>query len=384
MFTIGPDMRNRIVYIMNVDWDWAKQRPHFLAAHLSTSNDILVIYPFAWKRRYLSTNDRNGVKLYPFFLFPLGRRFAIIRRLNIFVLRMIARIFFRWYRPDFVWISSPELFDYLPKHLSTKLIYDCMDDILAFPRNEHCKGSLSASERELVNSSFLVICSSNNLRDKLIARAGHPEKYSVVHNAFEPTAFSSASEQSDSENRVGAYVLGYVGTISSWLDFEVLIKIVDEFALLEIHLMGPIENLVAPFPKHERIKYLGTVRHEDIQTRVSGFDALLMPFQVTDLVQSVDPVKLYEYIYFNKPIVSVKYAEIERFTAFVDFYTEAEGLISILDRFLTEGFRKKYSDSERLKFISSNTWSNRAHQIQEILSLSFSLKEEQGENGAGS
>jgi len=120
-------------------------------------------------------------------------------------------------------------------------------------------------------------------------------------------------------------------------------------------------------PQHERIKYLGAVRHEDIHARVSGFDALMMPFQVTELIQSVDPVKLYEYIYFDKPIVSVSYPEIERFSDFVDFYTDHSGLALIINRYLSEGFRKKYSDNERLQFISSSTWSDRVSQIQESL-----------------
>jgi teichuronic acid biosynthesis glycosyltransferase TuaH len=360
-------MCHRIVYIMNVDWDWAKQRPHFLAQHLSRSHDMLIIYPYAWKRSNLSNNDRKGVKLYPFFRLPLGGRFALIRYLNVFLLRMMASVFLRWHRPDFVWISSPELFEYLPKHISAKLIYDCMDDVLAFPRNASRRSSLAVSEKELINACFIVFCSSNNLRDKLVARTGHTEKYFVIHNAFEPSAFSSVSEKTESGKKVRAYVLGYVGTISSWLDFGALIKIVNEFTSVEIHLMGPIENMEMVLPHHERIKYLGAVRHGDIQTRVSGFDALIMPFHVTELIQSVDPVKLYEYVFFNKPIVSVRYPEIERFSKFVDFYTNHGELIAILNRYLNEGFRKKYSDEVRARFVATNTWAHRVVCIEEKL-----------------
>jgi teichuronic acid biosynthesis glycosyltransferase TuaH len=360
-------MRHRIVYVMNVDWDWAKQRPHFLAQYLSRSHDMVVIYPYAWRRNNLSSNDRNGIRLYPFFRFPLGGRFAMIRDLNVFLLRMMAKVFLKWYQPDIVWISSPELYEYLPKHLSARLIYDCMDDVLAFPANASRRDLLAASEKELINKSFLVFCSSNNLRDKLAARAGHAEKFFVIHNAFEPSGFSGISGNDEARKKEGRYVLGYVGTISSWFDFEALIRIVNEFTSMEIHLIGPTENLGVELPQHERIKYLGAVRHGDLLTYASGFNALLMPFEVNELIQSVDPVKLYEYVFFNKPIVSVRYAEIERFSDFVDFYTNHEELIVILSRYLKEGFKKKYSDSERLQFISSNTWSKRSYQIQEIL-----------------
>lgn len=361
-------MRYRIMYIMNVDWDWAKQRPHFLAQHLSRSHDVVVLYPYAWRRNHLANNDRDGVKLHRFFRLPFGGRFAFIGKLNVFLLRMMARVFLKWHRPDIVWISSPELFEYLPKHLSARLIYDCMDDVLAFPRNASCRDLLAASEKELINACSHVFCSSGNLRDKLIARAGHPEKYAIVHNALDSSAFSGISGNAEAGKKAGRYVLGYVGTISSWLDFEALIEMVNAFPSVEIHLIGPVENLGVARPQHDRIKYLGAVRHGDIQTLINGFDALLMPFQVTELIQSVDPVKLYEYVFFNKPIVSVRYPEIERFSGFVDFYTDHEGLISILSQHLTDGFRKKYSDNDRLRFITSNTWSNRVNYIEEILS----------------
>jgi len=361
-------MRHRIMYIMNVDWDWAKQRPHFIAQHLSRSHDVSVIFPYSWRRNHLAKNSRDGVRLYPIFRLPFGGTIAFVYKLNVFLFRIIAWVFLKWHRPNIVWISSPELFEYLPKHLSSRLLYDCMDDVLAFPTNGSRRDSLMANENELINASSHVFCSSGNLREKLIARAGHPEKYAVVYNALEPSAFSSFSDNAETGVKEGHYVLGYVGTISSWFDFEALAKIVDAFPLVEIHLIGPIENLCVVWPDHERIKYFGAVRHGDIQKLVSAFDALLMPFTVTDLIHSVDPIKLYEYVFFGKPIVSVRYSEIERFSGFVDFYTDHNELMSILNRYLTEGFRKKYSEDDRLRFIASNTWSNRVSRIEEVLS----------------
>lgn len=360
-------MRHRMIYIMNVDWDWAKQRPHFIAQHLARSHDVIVLYPFSWKRAHLVRNERYGMRLYPFFRFPFGGRFAFIAQLNIFLSRLMATAFLKLHWPDIVWISSPELFEYLPKQLSARLIYDCMDDVLAFPKNASRRDLLAASEKELLNSCSHVFCSSGNLRDKLSVRAGNSEKYTVVHNAFEPSAFSDISCNSRMEAREGRYVLGYVGTISSWLDFDALAEVVDAFPLVEIHLIGPVENLLAVLPQHERIKYVGAVRHVEIPAYVCEFDALLMPFRVTELIQSVDPVKLYEYVFFNKPIVSVWYPEIERFSDFVDFYTNHDGLVSIINRYLTEDLKKKYSEDERLKFIAFNTWSNRVNSIEKFL-----------------
>lgn len=361
-------MHHRIVYIMNVDWDWVKQRPHFLALQLSKSNHVTILYPFAVRRAHLVKNGREGLRLYPIFRIPFGGRFVLVQKINSFVLRIIANVFLKWSRPDIIWISSPELFELLPKRRTAKLVYDCMDDVLAFPTNAHRKRTLEASERELVRSCAHVFCSSANLRDKLIERAGCHEKYTTVHNAFEPSSFSDCAALPEVKTSPEKYMLGYVGTISSWLDFEALVKVVDEFPSVEIRLFGPIDNLEGGRPEHKRIKFQGALNHKDIRGHIHGVDALIMPFKVTDLVQSVDPVKLYEYIFFDKPIISVRYLEIERFAEFLDFYTGHEELIRILDQYLSDGFKKKkYSDEQRSEFIKSNTWSRRYEQVARIL-----------------
>lgn len=204
-------MRHRIMYIMNVDWDWAKQRPHFLAQHLSRSHDVVILYPYSWRRNLLAKNDRKGVRLYPFFRLPFGGRFAFIGKINVFLFRIMASVFLKWQRSNIVWVLSPELFEYLPKCLSARLIYDCMDDVLAFPRNVPRRDSLMANEKELINACSHIFCSSGNLRDKLIARVGHPEKYSVVYNAFEPSAFSNSSGSAETGKKGGAICAGLCG-----------------------------------------------------------------------------------------------------------------------------------------------------------------------------
>ena len=360
-------MRRRILYIMHVDWDWAKQRPHFLAEHLSAHHDVLVLYPYARVRKNLVKNDRTSLRLLPFFPIASTGGFLPVRNFINGVSRILMRMVIRWHRPDLVWISSPDMFDYLPKPLPCRLVYDCMDDILAFPSNLWRKDWLGALEADLIHASDCVFCSSNNLRRKLSVRSGSNKKLVIVHNAFEPAAFAITPANSEKVKLDGRRIFGYIGTISSWFDFETLLRVVNEFKLIEIHILGPNENMESKAPRHERIKYLGAVRHDTIPIYVSQFDALIMPFKVIDLIRSVDPVKLYEYVYFNKPIVSVWYEEIDRFSEFADFYTTHQELSLIIDRYLKEGFKKKYTDAQQLRFINSNTWEDRVQQIQEYL-----------------
>jgi teichuronic acid biosynthesis glycosyltransferase TuaH len=354
---------------MNVDWDWAKQRPHFIAEHLSDSHDVIILYPYSWRRSQLNANPKSHLRVFPFFRIPLGGKSSFVRGFNLFVLKIMAKILFSWRLPDIIWICSPEFFRILPKNFSATLIYDCMDDFLAFPANTKRKEELAVCENALISASSLVFCPTENLKSKLISRSQNAEKFHIIHNACEPTAFYQSSEDIRVNRLDNFFVLGYIGTVSSWFDFDALISLVDAIQSIEIHIVGPIENLTYSLPQHERIKYLGSVKHIDIKTYVNKFDALIMPFKVTDLIQSVDPVKLYEYIYFNKPIISVWYQELERFSKFVDFYNNKDQLIEIVNKYLGNSAKRKYSAASREIFIKENTWASRIELIEERFGL---------------
>ena len=70
------------------------------------------------------------------------------------------------------------------------------------------------------------------------------------------------------------------------------------------------------------MEFMGTVEHNKLYSAVKDSTALIMPFKVNKIIESVDPVKLYEYINFNKNILTIKYNEINRFDKFVYFYSD--------------------------------------------------------------
>ena len=85
-----------------------------------------------------------------------------------------------------------------------------------------------------------------------------------------------------------------------------------------------------------------------------------MPFQVTSLIESVDPVILYVYINFGKSMVSMYYDEIARFAPFVHFYRTQDEALIIVARLAAGELSRKYTDEERRAFLLANTWTKRA------------------------
>ena len=96
-----------------------------------------------------------------------------------------------------------------------------------------------------------------------------------------------------------------------------------------------------------------------------------MPFKVNSLIEAVDPVKLYEYVSFLKPILAPRYKETERFSRFVNLYDDLNGLLEEVDELLNKNNRK-YEKSDALKFIVDNTWDVRTDFI--ISRINYEIK----------
>jgi hypothetical protein len=264
-----------------------------------------------------------------------------------------------WFKPDFIWITSPELLPYV-RSSNRKLIYDCMDDICEFHHNPVFRDVLENLEKSLLLRSSFVFASSKQLINVLNSRVKYLEKICLIRNAFGgdilPVQVSSPLSQKT------IYKIGYIGTISSWFDYDAINYCIKRVQNIEIHLIGPVEGEAAK-KSHERICFHGAIKHGDLFNYCKDFDCLILPFKINKLIRSVDPVKLYEYINFNKPIASIYYEEIDRFSPFVYFYNEKESLYKLITTLITQGFPKKYTDQERQDFLQENSWDTRVKEI---------------------
>ena len=157
-----------------------------------------------------------------------------------------------------------------------------------------------------------------------------------------------------------------MGTIASWFDLDILQATLSHFDNIDYHLVGPSE-LPASVGHTPNIHFYGPVNYDDLYSYVKTFDVLMMPFKVCELVRSVDPVKLYEYVNFGKPIISVYYQELDQFAPFVYWYSSETELMAVIDALLCSGCQPKYGSEQRVKFLQDNSWSERTIQISHAL-----------------
>jgi glycosyltransferase involved in cell wall biosynthesis len=244
-----------------------------------------------------------------------------------------------------------------------------MDDELEFPRIKNDKilyGLAKKNEEDLIYRSDLVICSSEYLKQKLQLRYSELKKIFVINNAtnsFKKNTFTIRSSVNQQFSALENIFL-YVGTISSWFDFDSVILMLENNQNANFVLVGPCDVFI---PLHPRLHYFGAIERESLPFFIQKSIALTMPFLLNELIRSVDPVKIYEYIGSNKPIIATNYTEMTKFSKFCYLYDDSIGFSDIASKILNGKIIYNVNSSEVNRFIDKNTWEQRGLEIEGLI-----------------
>lgn len=351
----------RILYLMHVDWNWIKQRPHFIAEELGKNGFDVDVFFIPYQKKFLVDNVAENVSLKPIKQLR-GRRFSIIRKMNSLLYRNIVKNALKTKDYDYVYITHPSMY---VSHLNKKIIYDCMDDNAAFSMSDKKRKSILKTEKELIKNADIVLFSAEYLSKTVIERIGFvPRNYKIINNAIKLPDLSISEKQIIEKKRNdNNLVITYIGTVSNWFDLELLRNVQKIYSEKNIiyNLYGPVDynadftgfNLKGPVP------------HERIFDAMLESDILIMPFVLNDLIKSVNPVKLYEYIYSGKPVISIEYAETMKFSNYIYLYKpgDTDSFINCLKEIATNNYEGKMPLNSAQKFVCDNTWTERGNEI---------------------
>ncbi len=363
---------------MNVPWEWIKQRPHFIAEGLSEHYKVQIMSEMTYRRKQIKNETNHNVKR--FFKLPFGR-FSIINKINKILYIIQLRLYIK--RNEIIWITSPDIFNFISEKdlINKKVIYDCMDNYIEFPAvaiNQSKKENIILNEGNICKRSDVIFFSSEYLQKVLCERYGIKNKSYVVNNALvsiqnkKETNVELPNSIIDKYINNSNYKIIYIGTISRWFDFDLIKDVLDRYDKCEIFLFGPTE---VELPAIERLTYMGTIEHNLIFKIMDEADILIMPFIINELIKSVNPVKLYEYIYTGKPIIAPLYGESLKFEPYVYLYSTNNECVDLIDEIIKGDKHTKKSKEECILYCKSNTWKNRIENICSIIDNKLIVQE---------
>ena len=349
-----------------ISWNWIKQRPQFIAEALTEDYEVFVV-DNSGKSDNCKQSDYNIHFLRPWRM--LFERYRLIKRLNLFLYKIYLKFVVGKY--DILWIASPT--EYAMAALSvkpagTKVVYDCMDDHLAFCRASQILDRIRHIESNIYNSADIVFCSAEYLSEKIQKRYGK-KNITIVNNALSvvPNYDGKTIELSDnlSDFNTNSKRLTYVGTVADWMNVDLIKKITEEVSDIEIFFFGPCGEKMRKALTMPHVHLMGAIPHPQVSTVLQMSDALIMPFKLTELILSVNPVKLYEYIASGKPCIAPLYGESKQFENYAYLYSSEKECVDLLKDI--GNLNAKENKEACVRYAEQNTWASRYSVIKESL-----------------
>lgn len=295
-------------------WSSYAQRPHAMVKYFLDQGGESVLWVDPYPTRLPSTRDMSRRTAFPNQQTPLLAGVSLLNpgglpiepipggawvNKQLYHGHALKRIIAFAVNPVTVGVGRPSaLALYTLRALSrVASFYDAMDDFPEF-YDGLSRASMARNEAAIAGAVDRIYASSHVLETKFAYR-----KDAVVSlpNACDMALLPPVYRKKD-----GHIVFGYIGTIGTWFDWDIVIELARAVPEAEVHLVGPCFS-PPQFELPRNVQLYGPCQLTEIGEYLQRFSVGLIPFKNTHLTASVDPIKYYEYRGMGLPILSTSF-----------------------------------------------------------------------------
>ncbi len=313
--------------------------------------------------------------LSPVCAFPFFRR-TLLSRLDKAFLRILTEVLIRRAISDIedkssilFWASHPFAADYIGKFNEAMICYDCTEKFSEFDFWVTLRKEVEEKDSLLTQRADQIFTQTQpHLVEK---RSVNPNVF-LIPNAVDFDLFQNSLEAPEPSDLKGIKrpILGYVGSINSRFDFELIrrtAKVYKDWSLVfigdasESSAIKSVEDL-------KNIYFLGEKSYNIVPSYLKEFSVCMMPY--INLTCLGSPTKLFDYLASGKPVVSTDIPGVRDFSDVVsvsktkDEFTKNIGIAADDNDPLSVLQRK-----ERAR---ENSWVVREKQIWDIIKKGLS------------
>lgn len=256
-----------------------------------------------------------------------------------------------------LWSSLPTAAD-LCGHLNEHaVVYYCGDDFAALEGVNH--QTAAHHESKLVDKADLILAASEELESKFPSSKTCLLRHGVDFELFTKPSQRAADLPFNSSHRIA----GFYGSLSSWLDYDLIEKIAIALPEWKFVFIGPNMMSGNPLPKLSNIIYLGPKPHHELPSYSQHWDVSMMPFKVNAQIKACNPLKLMEYLAAGRPVVSTSFPALNPYLSHIYCASHQEEFVQQLQFAAANG---KVNSSE---LISSQSWENKSRFTSWLMEL---------------
>jgi glycosyltransferase involved in cell wall biosynthesis len=208
------------------------------------------------------------------------------------------------------------------------------------------------------------------------------DKAIVIPNGVDIDQFYPRSSESlrDKLGLSGDFVIGFVGTMREWVDFDPVFAsvsdLIKQYSNIKIVIVGEeggldkTRNEAKKYGILERTIFIGTVPYNQVPEYISCMDLCLIPFArhkgMDAGSEGFCPLKLAEYLACEKPVISSQKTSMpEDIVAYASSMQEYKDVIKQL--YNNPKLRKEIGARGRRVIQKSYVWSSSASTLEKVL-----------------
>lgn len=208
--------------------------------------------------------------------------------------------------------SSPLTVD-LVKKLSPKFrAFDGVDNLIKHFTYRKYKVFLDKAYGYAIKNYELVVFNSTdsikyfNVEDM--------ENVFLVPNGVDYEKFQLSNPMPNKFKTIGKPIIVYAGKMGSIFDCELVAELAEKYQDYNFVFLGKIleGNIDEKFRSYKNVFFLGDIYYEDLPAFITNSTLCIIPYK-EEKWHGGDPIKFYEYMAANKPIITTRIGEIGKF-----------------------------------------------------------------------
>ena len=292
---------------------------------------------------------------------------------------------FRWALEDFSWERFLELYgqvlegkrltglvelplgEYLPvmeriEEAGGTVIYEMIDDWDTALGGEWY---LEEIEEEVIRRSQGLVATAPVLQEKLARQSGR--EVLLLPNAVNARLFNPARRAPrPGDMPEAAWTAVYVGALwGEWFSWELLEAVAEGYPEAGVVVIGDYRGQCPDPP--ENLHFLGLKAQRELPGYLAHSEVALIPWEVSQITQATSPLKVYEYLAMEKPVVAPRLGPLEGIPGVYLAEDRAE-FVTLVNQVRT----RSYPAQAVRDYIAANHWEKRVHDLLAYLYPSFS------------
>ena len=255
----------------------------------------------------------------------------------------------------------------VPEHFSRPVvIYDHYDDL-------DVSSARLEDHQKLLSSAQVVVTTSERLYNRVreqrpdVVFAPNAVDYEFIAR-MRPAPTTPPPVDLEEILAAARPIIGYSGALAEWFDYQLLgdvarMRLELSFVLLGVDYDGTLHHSgILQIPN---VYWLGLKRYEELFNYVWRFDVAIIPFKVNEITLATSPIKLFEYMACEKPVVTTPLPECEKVEEVLiasDAKTFSKKLDRALELALDPAFRSRLRRRAQM-----HTWDERVRRILSAL-----------------